>query len=148
MTPSSAKPKIGLLAHSLELYETLAPDLRTQREDWVRRDILPTLAPIAEVLFDRAVFRTEDIERMVGQFEAEGADALVVLLLAYSPSQVSLPVLQRTRLPILIWNTQELYGVDSSFGLADLFANHGAMAHRTWPTSFCAAACRSFLAVR
>jgi len=77
------------------------------------------------VLFHRAVFRTEDIEHVVGQFEAEGADALVVLMLAYSPSQVSLPVLQRTRLPILIWNTQELYGVDSSFGLADLFANHG-----------------------
>ena len=41
-------------------------------------------------------------------FEAAGVDALLVILLTYSPSQLALPALQRTRLPIVIWNTQEL----------------------------------------
>ena len=44
----------------------------------------------------------------MAQFEAEGVDALLVVLLTYSPSQIALPALKRTRLPIIVWNTQEL----------------------------------------
>jgi L-arabinose isomerase len=119
------RPKVGLLALTLELYETLAPELRTDREEWVRREIAPALSPAAEVLFDRAVFRAEDIASAVARFEAAGADALLILLLSYSPSQVSLQALKQTRLPIVLWNTQELFAVDSSYSLPDLLANHG-----------------------
>jgi L-arabinose isomerase len=116
---------VGLLALTLELYETLAPELRKDREEWVRREIVPALSPAAEVLFDRAVFRAEDIAATVAHFEAAQADALLVLLLSYSPSQISLQALKQTRLPIMIWNTQELFAVDSSYSLPDLLANHG-----------------------
>ena len=37
------RPKIGVLALTLELYETLAPAVRGQREQWVRRQLLPAL---------------------------------------------------------------------------------------------------------
>jgi L-arabinose isomerase len=119
------RPKIGLLALTLELYETLAPDLRLNRENWVRREILPALLPRADILFDRAVFRRADIEAALAGFEAAQADAVLVLLLSYSPSQLSLQALQGTRLPILVWNTQELFAVDQSYSLADLTNNHG-----------------------
>jgi L-arabinose isomerase len=122
---TSQRPKVALLALTLEFYEQLAPALRTDRENWVRRDALPALAPHADVLFDRAVFRAEDIEAAVAVFEAAGADALLVLLLTYSPSQVALPALQRTRLPVVIWNTQELPAVSRDFSPADLRNNHG-----------------------
>ncbi|MEK7684541.1 MAG: hypothetical protein AAB466_03875 [Verrucomicrobiota bacterium] len=125
MITKPLRPKVGLLALTLELYETLAPDLRKDRENWVRREILPALAPKAEVLFDQAAFRASDIEAAVARFEAAQADALLVLLLSYSPSLVSLPALQNSRLPIVVWNTQELFAVDQSYSLADLFANHG-----------------------
>jgi L-arabinose isomerase len=125
MTAQPVRPKVGLLALTLELYETLAPALRQEREAWVRREIVTALADHADVLFDGAVFRTPDIADTLARYEAAGVDALLVMLLSYSPSQVALPALQRIRVPIVIWNTQELFGVDQSFSLADLFANHG-----------------------
>jgi L-arabinose isomerase len=119
------RPKIGLLALTLELYETLAPDLRKNRENWVRQEILPALQPRADVLFEHAVFRRSEVEAALAGFEAAQADAVLVLLLSYSPSQLSLRALQDTRLPILLWNTQELFAVDQSYSLAELVDNHG-----------------------
>ena len=122
---SPTRPKAGLLALTLEFYETLAPDLRASRETWVRRVVLPALQQHADILFKRAVFRREDIEAAVAEHEAAGAEALLVILLTYSPSQLALPALQRTRLPIIIWNTQELEAVDHSFTVAKMIDNHG-----------------------
>ena len=96
---AGVRPKVGLLALTLELYETLAPGLRASREAWLREALIPALQPHADVLFEAAVFRREDIESTVARFEAAGADAIVVVLLTYSPSQLTLPALQRTRLP-------------------------------------------------
>jgi L-arabinose isomerase len=45
--------------------------------------------------------------------------------LSYSPSLLALPALQRTRLPIIIWNTQELRAVDETFTVAAMIDNHG-----------------------
>jgi L-arabinose isomerase len=119
------RPKIGLLALTLELYETLLPDLRGSREGWLRRAVIPALQREVDILFTRAVFRREDIEAAVAEFEAARADALLVILATYSPSQMALPALQRTRLPIVIWNTQELRAVDRTFTLAKMVENHG-----------------------
>ncbi len=125
MNPTPLRPKIGLLALSLELYETLAPDLRRQREAWVRREVLPALERQADVLFDGAVFCREGVQAAVSRFEAAGADAVLVLLLAYSPSQITLGALKATRLPIVVWNTQELFAVDEHFSMDDMTSNHG-----------------------
>ena len=122
---NSLRPKIGLLALTLELYEKLAPELRPDRESWVRQAVLPALQARADVLFSGAVFRQSDIETALAGFEAAKADAVLVLLLSYSPSQISLPGLQRTRLPIIVWNTQELFAVDEHYALIDLRNNHG-----------------------
>jgi L-arabinose isomerase len=119
------RPKVGLLALTLDLYESLVPELRASREAWLRRAVLPGLQPRADVLFEDAVFRREDLEATVARFEALGADALLVVLLTYSPSQLALPALRLTRLPIVIWNTQELMAVDQSFTVAAMIDNHG-----------------------
>jgi L-arabinose isomerase len=124
MIPNPLRPKTGLLALTLEFYETLAPSLRPHREQWVRQLVLPALTRHTDVVFNRIVFTREDVEAEVTQFEAAGVDALLVLLVSYSPSQVSLPALKQTRLPIVVWNTQELHGIDQGFALNDLLANH------------------------
>jgi len=121
----TVRPKVGLLALTLELYETLLPDLRASREGWLRRALIPALQREADILFTRAVFRREDVEAAVTEFEAARADALLVVLTTYSPSQLALSALQRTRLPIVIWNTQELLAVDKTFTLANMVDNHG-----------------------
>jgi len=118
-------PKVGLLGLTLELYETMAPALREGREAWMRNAVLPALGEVADVVFPGAAFRREDIEARVAQFEAEGCDALLVVLLTYSPSQAALPALRRTRLPIIVWNTQELRSVDADFDGTRMIENHG-----------------------
>ncbi|NLE38655.1 MAG: hypothetical protein GX621_11575, partial [Pirellulaceae bacterium] len=125
MSRESSKPRVGLLALSLELYETLAPDLRSQREAWLRANVLPALASIADVRFDRAVFRREDIDAAVRDFQDDQIEAILVVCLTYSPSLMTLPALRQTGLPIVIWNTQELFSVDAGLKGPDLSANHG-----------------------
>ncbi len=125
MNPTPVRPRVGLLALTLELYETLAPGLRASRENWLRHTVLPALARFADVRFDGAVFRREDIESAVAAHEAAGVDALLVIHLTYAPSQLALPALARTRLPILCWNTQQLEGVDATFTVAAMIENHG-----------------------
>ena len=125
MNARPRKPRVGLLALTLELYETLASDLRPGREEWLRNAVLPALSSIADVRFHQAVYRREDIDATVREMEHEGVDILLVICLSYSPSLLSLPALQQTQLPIVVWNTQELYGVDEAFDGGKMFANHG-----------------------
>ena len=125
MSENRDRPKVGLLALTLEFYERSGPQLRQGREKFVRERLMPALAEVAEVRFEGAVFRRQDVERTVAGFEADGVDVLLVVLLSYSPSLISAPALRRTRLPIVVWNTQELYAVDESYGEAELIANHG-----------------------
>ncbi len=125
MITETSKPRVGLLALTLELYETLAPDLRSDREAWLRRAVFPALDQVAEVHFEQAVFRREEIDLAVRNLEREGVDVLLVVCLSYAPSQMILPALKRTDLPIVIWNTQELYAVDETFDGEKMIANHG-----------------------
>ncbi|MBN1590281.1 MAG: hypothetical protein JW888_12270, partial [Pirellulales bacterium] len=125
MTNQSSKPHVGLLALTLELYETLVPKLRSDREQWIRKSVLPALMPVAKVRFEQAVYRREDIDKAVRELEQAGVEVLLVVCATYSPSQLALPALQRTDLPIVVWNTQELYTVDNNLDGDQLSANHG-----------------------
>jgi L-arabinose isomerase len=125
MAAQPSRPRVGLLALTLEFYEKQGWNLRVDREEWVRREVLPALEPLADVAFAQAVFRREDVDAVVAGFEAQGVDALLVMLLSYSPSQIALPALTRTRLPIVVWNTQELFAVDETYDGPKLAANHG-----------------------
>jgi L-arabinose isomerase len=125
MTQASARPRVGILALTLELYETLLPGVRQDREHWLRTAVLPALATVADVAFDRAAYTAEDVEQIVRGHEAAGCDALLVVCLTYSPSGIALPELRRTRLPIAIWNTQELAAVDEAFDGDKMLHNHG-----------------------
>jgi len=125
MATGPRRPRVGLLALTLELYESLDPDLREGRDRWVRESVLPALDQFTDVTFGGAVFRREDVESVVAGFEAAGADALLVMLLTYSPSQTALPALKATHLPIIVWNTQELFAVDETFDGPKMSANHG-----------------------
>ena len=125
MTTVQGRPRVGLLGLTLEFYERLGPEAREDRERWVRKDVLPALEEFADVRFDGAVYRREDIERTVAAYEAEGREALLVMLLTYSTSLSSAPALRATRLPVVVWNTQELLAVDRNYDSAKLTANHG-----------------------
>ena len=119
------QPKIGILALTLELYETLAPGVRENREQWLRRDVLPVLSRFVEVEFQSAVFSGSGIRAEVNRLEQAGVDAIVVIFLTYAPSQLAIAPLQSACVPLLIWNIQELFGVDESYDQDALLENHG-----------------------
>lgn len=125
MNKPVGKPRVGILGLTLEFYEQAAPKLREGREAWVRQTLLPALEPVADVSFTRAACRREEIDGVVAGHEAAGVDVLLVICLTYSPSQLALPALKQTRLPILLWNTQELFGIDGRFDCEAMAANHG-----------------------
>jgi len=120
-----ARPRVGVLALTLELYERIAPELRQQRERWLKEQVLPAISLIADVRFSQVVCRREDVERTVTWFDSEGSDAIVIICLTYSASQIVLPALQRTRLPIIIWNIQELSSINEAFSMELVNHNHG-----------------------
>ena len=128
------KPKVGLLGLTLGFYEQLAPELSKSRERFVRERLMPALDEVADVHFDGAVYKREDIESAITRFEAEHVDVLLVVLVTYSPSLAAAPALKRSRLPIVIWNTQELYAVDESYGDKELAENHGSTARTIFAT--------------
>jgi L-arabinose isomerase len=125
MNSKLPRPRIGLLALTLELYERLDPELRPNRENWLQTKVIPALSAVAEVRYSRAAYRREDVGAVVAGLEAEGCDAIAVVCLTYSPSQISLPALQRTRLPIVLWNVQELQAVDDAYDANLMGHNHG-----------------------
>jgi len=119
------KPKVGLLGLTLELYERRGPEFRAGRERFVRERLIPALSDVAEVRFDGACWTREAVEAAVAGFEADACDCVCVVLLSYSPSLIAAPALKGTRLPVVVWNTQELRAVDAGYGDAELMANHG-----------------------
>ena len=125
MPDDAMRPKVGLLALTLEFYEQAGPELRQGRERFAREKLVPALAEMADVRFDGACYTRQAVEQAVAAFEADGADAICVVLLTYAPSLISAPALTRTHLPVVVWNTQELYAVDGTYGPAELTANHG-----------------------
>ncbi len=125
MTTDDGRPKVGLLGLTLEFYERSSSDLREGREAWVRRQVLPALEPVADVLFSGAAFTREAVAARVAECERAGCDALLVMLLTYSPSQIALPALKSTNLPVIVWNTQELYGIGDGFTGTQMVENHG-----------------------
>lgn len=119
------KPKIGLLPLYLELYDTAVPEARARVEAFY--------STIAEALEANGleVVRTDvcrvkpEFEATVKLFEDAGADAIVTLHLAYSPSLESAEALAGTRLPIIVLDTAPAPAYGPETDSAELMYNHG-----------------------
>ncbi|MCE5328261.1 MAG: hypothetical protein LLG01_17795 [Planctomycetaceae bacterium] len=119
------KPRAGLLPLYLKLYDDALPEMRAVLEPLLdkiqaglqRAGLDVARAPICRVAGEFAA--------AVADLEAAGADALVCLHLAYSPSLESVGVLATTPLPLIMLDTT----LDWSFGQdvdpQRLLYNHG-----------------------
>ena len=117
------KAKVGLLGLMLDLYDAW-PDLKPTMAEFAR-ELADVLSAFAEVEFPGVCNTREQVEHTVAAFEAADKDLLLVVLLTYAPSHIALPALMRTRLPILIFNTQQLYAVGPDTRSIDTTRNHG-----------------------
>ena len=117
------KARVGLLGLMFDLYDAL-PELKPMMARFAGQ-LVEAMAPFAEASFPGVCNTREQVECAVAGFEAAGDDLIVVVLLTYAPSHIALPALLATRLPILIFNTQELPGVGPETLAIDTDKNHG-----------------------
>jgi L-arabinose isomerase len=120
----TTKAKVGLLGLMVELYDRMFPELRAMMTGFAQ-ELVDTLAPFAEVDFPGVCNTRERVEQAVAHFEADDKDLLLVVLLTYAPSHIALRALKDTRLPIVIFNTQQLKGVTPAIVSMDTTRNHG-----------------------
>jgi len=124
MSDENRKPRIGLLGLTLQLYA----DMRlgnVEKMGAIAEGHAARLAEWADVTVAAPVHNPEQLESAMKAFTEADIDGLVVVMLSYSPSLLSVPVLAGCRWPILVWDTQTALGVDASFTAETLMLNHG-----------------------
>lgn len=117
------RTRLGLLGLMFDLYDRW-PDLKVQEADFAGK-IVQSLASVAEVDFPGVCTTHEQVDQAIKAFEDDGKDLVVVVLLTYAPSHIALRALLKTPLPVLIYNTQELYAIDKNTTGDDTTRNHG-----------------------
>lgn len=118
------KARVGLLGLMFKAYDAW-PELKPRRERFAHK-LAATLSSFADVHFPGVCDTDAQVAEAVAGFEKVNADLMLVVFLTYSPSLVALPALLGTRLPLLIFNTQELHEVTDGIVYDDLLDNHGA----------------------
>ncbi len=116
--------KFGLLPFYIRLYDEVASEWRPAMEafadtiaaQFVQRGLEPVRAPICRV--------KSEFEAAVRAFEQAGAEAIVTLHLAYSPSLESIDALAATKLPVIVLDTTPDYAFGFEFG-DQVMRNHG-----------------------
>lgn len=117
--------KIGLLPLYIKLYDDSSPGLRDRLEAFYDEissafrekgiEVIP--APFCRI--------KREFEEAISRFEYEGADAIVTLHMAYSPSLESEKVLAETSLPVIVLDTTETYKFGPSQSSKEISYNHG-----------------------
>ena len=119
------KLKIGLLPLYIKLYDDFFPEMEernysfydTIAKELEKKDIEVVTSSICRV--------EPEFAAAAKRFEAEDADAIITLHLAYSPSLESAGVLAATRLPIIVLDTTPTFDYSPSQHPDELMYNHG-----------------------
>ena len=119
------KIKVGFLPLYVKLYDDVVPGLRPRLEAFYETMAKKLEEQGMDVV--RAPFcRLEgEFLKTVADFEEAGAQCIVTLHMAYSPSLECVKALTETTLPIVIMDTTETYGFDPMVDPDELMYNHG-----------------------
>jgi len=117
--------KIGLLPLYLELYDKAMPERRTRMQSFYETIVAELEGRGIEVVTASLCRLKPEFEQAVQAFEESGADALVTLHLAYSPSLESAEVLAKTKLPIIVLDTTPAHDFSPTQDPDEIMYNHG-----------------------
>lgn len=118
------KPRIGLLGIMQELYDDDIPNITEHQEQYARQ-ICEQLSDVAEWQFPRAARNRGDIEEILGGFNQQNLDGVMVVMLTYGPAMRAVRALQKNNLPLLLANIQPEPEVTTSWDMDDLTFNQG-----------------------
>ncbi|HEX7626163.1 MAG TPA: L-fucose/L-arabinose isomerase family protein [Gaiellaceae bacterium] len=119
-----ARPRIGLLGVTQTLYDEMLPGI-TERQEAYARKIAGSLGEVADFVVAPAVKDRAAVESAVRDFEREGLDGLLVVMLTYGPAMHVARALAETRLPVCLANVQPVPEVTADWDMADLTYNQG-----------------------
>ena len=118
--------KIGLLPLYIDIYDISSPHVRPRMKAFyesIAADFESRGAQVVRTV-DFCRIRPE-FEAAVRTFEEAGADAIVTLHMAYSPSLESIDALTATSLPIVVLDTTETLNFDNTQSPSEIMYNHG-----------------------
>lgn len=121
---STRKPRIGLLGIMQELYDKSLPGI-TKRQEGYAREVCAQLADVADWEFPKAARNRADIEEILGDFNHQGLDGVMIVMLTFGPAMRTIRALQKNNLPILLANIQPVPEVTTDWDMADLTYNQG-----------------------
>jgi len=122
---SNEKQKVGLLPLYLKLYDDREQGGRPRVEAFYKQIASELEKRKLEVVTSPICRTHSEFETAVRSFEESGAQAIVTLHLAYSPSLESADTLARTRLPIIVCDTTPTYSFGPDQDPAEIMYNHG-----------------------
>ncbi len=122
--PEFKKPKIGLLGMIIEGYEPIFPGIIARQEAYARQ-IAESLSGMADVFFPEAATNRASVERIVADFNRDGMDGILIVLLAYSHSTWLMHAMQDNRLPIALAVLQPDEVMRPDFTEIDFTVNQG-----------------------
>ena len=93
--------------------------------DQFGHELAQSLNPFADVCYSGVCNTRGQVEQAIAGFEAGRQDLIIVVLLTYAPSHIAAPALCRTRLPVLLFNTQQLESITDQVTGDQTTHNHG-----------------------
>lgn len=118
------KPKIGLLGMIIEGYEPIFPGIIARQEAYAR-ELAESLSEIADVSFPGAAINRAGVEKTVADFNKQGMDGILIVLLAYSHSTWLMHAMQDNRLPLALAVLQPDEIMQSDYTEIDFTVNQG-----------------------
>ncbi|MBE5750415.1 MAG: hypothetical protein E7346_06070 [Clostridiales bacterium] len=118
------KIKVGLLPLYIKLYDDAGSDRTYTKAFYDRMAGLLKNQNLDVIKIDYCRIKPE-FEAAVKQFEEEGADCIVTLHMAYSPSLESIDALCSTDLPIVVLDATEAYALNKFETPNPISNNHG-----------------------
>ena len=118
------KPRIGILGLMLGAYEPIFPGITAAQENYVR-SIAASLSEEADFIFPGAAKSRAAIEATTRQFNNDGLDGILILLLSYSEGQHLVRAMQNNHLPLALALVQPDDTVGADFGEWELTVNQG-----------------------
>ncbi|MBQ2766723.1 MAG: hypothetical protein IJF49_01435, partial [Clostridia bacterium] len=116
---------VGFLPLYIELYDQAVPQRHVLCDEIYEKAAQMLEARGLSVLRSPLCRLKREFADAVREFEASGADCLVTLHMAYSPSLESADVLAATDLPIVVMDTTVTYDFSPYQDAAEIGVNHG-----------------------
>lgn len=119
------KIKVGLLPLYIELYDQVSQHMRPGIEKFYAEIAAELEKRDLDVIQNPVCRLKNEFQAAVDAFEKGGAEAIVTLHLAYSPSLESIDALAGTKLPVIVCDTTPDYLFDCTIDSGAISYNHG-----------------------